>query len=92
MQILAAMWEFPTFERFAQVRCPVLVIPTRPKLPVPDEQKPFLAAKQQGIERLEQINPSAQVQWFEDTIHDIPLQRPEQLAEIIQAFIHKHTS
>lgn len=90
MQILAAMWEFPTFERFAQVRCPVLVIPTRPKLPVPDEQKPFLAAKQQGIERLKQINPSAQVQWFVDTIHDIPLQRPEQLADAIEAFVNTH--
>ena len=90
MQILAAMWDFPTFERFAQVRCPVLVIPTRPKQPIPEEQQPFLTAKQQGIERLKQINPSAQVQWFEDTIHDIPLQRPEQLADAIKAFVKKH--
>lgn len=90
MQILAAMWEFPTFERFAQIHCPVLVIPARPKQPIPEEQQIFLAVKQQGIERLSQINPGAQVQWFEDTIHDIPLQRPEQLAEVIKAFVKKH--
>ena len=34
MQIVRAMWEFPTYARFAQVRCPVLALPAQPAPPL----------------------------------------------------------
>lgn len=92
MQILAAMWEFPTYQRFSQVRCPVLLIPAAPPQPIPTEALTFHKNKQAGIHHLTQLKPGLDVEWFENTIHDVPMQRPDRLAHSIQAFIHKHSS
>lgn len=92
MQILSAMWDFPTFDRFSQVRCPILVLAAAPMKPIPSEQTAFLANKQNGIQRLQEIRPDLHVEWFPDTIHDMPLQRPEQLAKAIQAFVAQNAS
>ncbi|MEO7002109.1 MAG: alpha/beta hydrolase [Ktedonobacterales bacterium] len=52
----------------------------------------FLAAKRQGAqtarERMTQA-PSVEVIWARDTVHDIPLQRPEQLAAWIGDFLRR---
>jgi pimeloyl-ACP methyl ester carboxylesterase len=45
----------------------------------------FLAAKRSGAEALLRHAPQARVIWMEETIHDIPLQRPAELAEVIAA-------
>jgi hypothetical protein len=45
----------------------------------------FLAAKRSGAEALPRHAPQARVTWMEETIHDIPLQRPAELAEVLAA-------
>jgi pimeloyl-ACP methyl ester carboxylesterase len=88
MQIVRAMWEFPTYKRFRSVDCPVLLLPARPPQPQSQHERDFLAAKERGVAKIQQIQPAAQVQWIEDSIHDIPLQRPAELADEILRFLH----
>lgn len=91
MQILAAMWEFPTYERFSQVRCPVLILPAAPPQPIPAEALAFFENKKAGTHRLKEIRPDLEIEWFENTIHDVPLQRPEKLAQSILTYVRRHT-
>jgi len=86
MQIVRAMWEFKTYERFQHLHCPVLIIPARPSEPRTEPERQFLAAKERGIARAQQIIPQLQIHWVQDSIHDIPLQHPEELARLISDF------
>jgi pimeloyl-ACP methyl ester carboxylesterase len=43
-------------------------------------------AKRAGVERALALFPSATVTWFEDTMHDIPLQRPAELSAELARF------
>ncbi len=45
MQIVRAMWEFPTYARFAQVRCPVLALPAQPAPPLSSMEQEYLERK-----------------------------------------------
>ncbi|MBN1148537.1 MAG: alpha/beta hydrolase [Anaerolineales bacterium] len=86
MQIVRAMWEFKTYERYPRLRCPVLMLPTRPRKPNSEWEREFLAAKERGVAGAMQAISNLQVHWLEDTIHDAPLQRPVALAELIASF------
>lgn len=86
MQIVRAMWEFKTYEYFSRLGCPVLVVPAHPAEPHLPRDKEYLEFKQRGIARLSQLKHDMQVYWMEDAIHDIPLQRPEELANLIADF------
>jgi pimeloyl-ACP methyl ester carboxylesterase len=89
MQILRSIWEFQTFESMARVRCPacaVLALPFRSSDP---QEQDYLAAKQAGAERALQVKPDLELHWMEDTIHDIPLQRPAELGELIAGFARR---
>lgn len=87
MQIVRAMWEFQTYQRLQQVRCPVLAVPAVPAEPRTPAEAEFLAYKEHGALRAQQVLPGLKLHWMEDTIHDIPLQRPEALAGLISDFI-----
>jgi pimeloyl-ACP methyl ester carboxylesterase len=86
MQIVRAMWEFPTYERFRRVRCPALMIPARADGAHSAADQERRKAKELGIEAARERLPSLQVTWMEDSVHDIPLQRPEALAAEIARF------
>jgi pimeloyl-ACP methyl ester carboxylesterase len=86
MQIVDAMWLFDTFERFKQVRCPVLLVPARPGLPRSDAEGEYLAYKEKGVQYILGTVQNARVHWMDDAIHDIPLQHPAELAELLAAF------
>ena len=87
MQIVEAMWKFPTYARFKNVRCPVLAIPARSKMPVSEREIEFLNLKQTGLQRIKESCPQLQVRWMEDSVHDFPLQRPERFADWVTEFI-----
>lgn len=86
MKIVRAMWEFQTYVAYSGVRCPVLLVPAHPGEVMTQEQKDFLMLKEQGVRRITGANPGVRVEWMQDSIHDIPLQRPVELAELIAAF------
>lgn len=86
MRILRAIWDFKTFERFSQLRCPTLMIPARPPAPLSEFEQNWIAAKERGVALAQQTIQNLQVAWMDDTIHDIPLQRPAELARLITDF------
>jgi len=86
MQIVRSIWDFPTFEYFPKVRCPALVIPARPPQPMAATDQDYLAAKERGVAQAQAVMRNLTVQWMDDTIHDIPLQRPHELAKAIADF------
>ena len=86
LQILRSIWEYPTYARFAQVRCPVLMVPASPPGPLDADDLTHLELKQQGITEAQARIGDLHVHWMEDTIHDIPLQRPTELAGLIVDF------
>lgn len=86
MRIVRSIWDFKTYDHFARVRCPVLMIPARPKEPHSPPDQAYLQAKQRGIARAQQEIKDLRVAWMADTIHDIPLQRPNELADLIADF------
>jgi pimeloyl-ACP methyl ester carboxylesterase len=87
MQIVRAMWEFPAYQRYRQVRCPALMIPARPPAGDSADMQEYLALKQRGILNAQEMIASLNVYWMEDSVHDIPLQRPAALAKLIIEFI-----
>ena len=82
LQIIDAMWDQPTFDLYRQVQCPVtLIVAEQEQLREPWEG--FRQARQEGIDTIKALCPDIQVIRMPDTIHDIPLQRPDRLAEEI---------
>jgi len=86
MQIVRSLWDYPTYRRFSLVRCPVLMLPAQPPAPVSDRDQAYLIMKREGILKAQEIIDHLQVHWMEDSLHDIPLQRPQALGEIIAQF------
>jgi len=83
MQVVRALWEQRPSELLPQLRCPVLLLPARRSADAPE----LRAARAAGVERALALQPRARVRWFEETVHDVPLQRPEELAREIQTFV-----
>jgi len=81
LQIIGAMWDQPTLDLYRRVRCPVKLIVAEQQ--AGEERQTFFAMRNEGIARIQAIAPSVQVVRMPDTIHDIPLQRPRDLAEEI---------
>jgi pimeloyl-ACP methyl ester carboxylesterase len=77
MQVVRAMWEQRPADLLARVQCPILILPAR-QTTEPTEMN---SAKAAGIARALEVQPRARVRWFDDTVHDVPLQRPEELAD-----------
>ncbi len=86
MQIVRAMWEFKTYDRYQRLRCPALVVPARMSEPLSEREAGFIASKERGAAYLLAHHEKVAVQWMEDSIHDIPLQRPAELAKTIFTF------
>jgi pimeloyl-ACP methyl ester carboxylesterase len=78
MQVVDALYEQRPSAIYARVACPVLLLPA-----ASDE---FAALKHPAVDLAAERLPDARVVWFEDTMHDIPLQRPEALAAELARF------
>ena len=82
MQVVRAMWEQRPSELLPRVTAPLLIMPTRQASDAPE----MLANKSAGVQRALELQPAARVRWFEDTVHDVPLQRPDEVAAELLAF------
>lgn len=85
MKIAREIWEQDTAVLWDRVHCPVLMVPA-----LKESQDPrsilWTKAKLQGIETAKRKLKSAMVVPMEDTIHDVPIQRPQELAAAIIEF------
>ncbi len=82
LKVVRALWEHRPVDLLREVRCPVLVLPARQE----NDPLEMRLAKESGAERATAVQPLARVRWFDDTIHDVPLQRPDELAAELRAF------
>jgi pimeloyl-ACP methyl ester carboxylesterase len=84
MQVVRALWEQRPSELCAHVRCPVLFIGAEREGSA--RTREWLEMKRESITRMAKLLPRCEVRWFENTIHDIPLHRPAELAQAIEEF------
>lgn len=93
MRILRAMWDQDAATLYPAVRAPVLYVlaePPHAEGPAGERADAFLAAKRRGIDEARQLlvnSPRVEVEWMTNTVHDVPLQRPEALAACISRFL-----
>lgn len=85
MQIVRALWEHKPSELYSNVRCPVLLVPAWQE-PKDERTAMFMEMKRSSLEQALALIPHAKVLNMEDTIHDIPLHRPQELARAIVEF------
>jgi pimeloyl-ACP methyl ester carboxylesterase len=87
LAIVRGMWLFETYAQFARVRCPILAIPARPPKPWDESERGFMRLKEKGAETAARMGVDIRVHWMDDTVHDVPLHRPEALVEKIVRFV-----
>jgi pimeloyl-ACP methyl ester carboxylesterase len=81
MQVVDALWDQRPEALFPLVDCPVLLCPAGG--PADGDRA---GVKRDAAGRALALFPSATLTWFEDTMHDIPLQRPAELAAELARF------
>ncbi len=94
MQILRSLWETDNYALAEKVSCPVLMIsaetnPSPDFVPENEKEATWLKAKRDGAQKLKNAlvnSPRAEFVIMSNTIHDIPLQRPAELAKLIFDF------
>jgi pimeloyl-ACP methyl ester carboxylesterase len=86
LKILRSLWEQKPSALWSRVRCPILLVPSTRDHPDP-RNAVWMEHKRKGIALAEQRAPSLEVVWMDDTIHDVPLQRPAELAGAIRSFL-----
>lgn len=91
MQIVHAMWDFKTYTHYSRLKCPVLMVPAVPAPDAPPRDQKYLASKERGLQRAEQLIPNLQIERMQ-SIHDIPLQHPQALAQRILQFAGQLTT
>ncbi len=81
MRIIDALWEHRPSELYAHVRQPVLIMPARRK----GDQSPGARRfrREESVATAASRLPVSKTVWLEDSIHDVPLQRPELVAGVI---------
>lgn len=82
LKIVSAMWDQPTFDLYNQVRCPILVIVAEQDATT-EQQRMMQQARNEGLARIQSLNSNVTIIRMPNTIHDIPLQRPQKLFEEI---------
>jgi pimeloyl-ACP methyl ester carboxylesterase len=87
MRIVRALWEQDAEQLYPQVHCPTLFLPCIPPEPHDEMAVNFLYFKHEGAALAERLLPGAKVEWLPDSIHDVPLQRPEVVAMKIVEFV-----
>ena len=87
MQIVRAMWEFKTYLAMEKLMCPVLAVPAQPEQAKSGGGDEFYRLKQEGIHRAAEILSDLRVSWMADSVHDIPLQHPDKLVQLLVDFV-----
>jgi pimeloyl-ACP methyl ester carboxylesterase len=82
MQVVDALYGQRLPDLYPLVDCPVLLCPAAD----PADGDAHAEAKRGAAVRASGLLPSATLTWFEDTMHDIPLQRPAELAAELARF------
>lgn len=85
-RLLRSMWEQRTFELMEKVAVPALILPVRWQ---GKDDPQYMALKEAGAAQAEELIPDVEVVWLDDTIHDVPLQKPHLVADQIKKFLRE---
>ena len=85
MRVIEAFWEHKPSLLYSQVECPVLLMPARQTNADPERARRFRGEEAIALAE-ERLRRSSTV-WLEDSIHDVPLQRPGLVADVIRGHI-----
>jgi pimeloyl-ACP methyl ester carboxylesterase len=85
IRIIEALWEHHPSALFPQVSCPALIMPARQQRDAAGQQRALLRAD--TVAAAESLLPKGKTVWLEDSIHDVPIQRPELVAEVIKSHV-----
>jgi pimeloyl-ACP methyl ester carboxylesterase len=84
MTIAHTLWAQRTWDLYERVSCPVTLLLARGMASDPS----FTSMKESAVERIRERRSDVRVEWLE-SVHDIPLLKPEELATaIVDAFTH----
>ena len=86
IRIIEALWDHHPPALFPQVECPVLIMPARRQGDPAAAERNERRAK--SVASAAELLPLGKVVWLEDSIHDVPVQRPELVAGVIKEHIH----
>ena len=85
MRVIEAFWEQKPSRLYSGVECPVLLMPARQTDPDPELARRH--RKEEAIAMAEERLRRSSTAWLEDSIHDVPLQRPALVASVIRDHI-----
>ena len=85
-RIIEALWDHKPSELYPNVRCPVLLMPARQKGDDSPQARRF--RREESIARAESLLPRGKTVWMENSIHDVPIQRPQLVASTISTHIN----
>jgi len=88
MKIARAIFEQRPSELLPQVECPVLILPAV-REPAGEEERRWQEYRQHGIAAIKAARPNVEIRPMLDSIHDVPIQRPRELADVVAAFAAK---
>jgi len=86
LRIIEALWDHRPVQLYKQVQCPVLIMPAR--------QQADPSTQDRGQRRMfsvgeaEEMLPNSKTVWLENSVHDVPIQRPELVAEVLKSHIN----
>ena len=87
IRIIEALWDHHPPQLYPRVECPVLLLPARQwGNPAAAER---LERREASVEAAAGSIPRSKVVWFEDSVHDVPLQRPELVASAVKEHIQE---
>lgn len=84
MRLARALWEHRPSRIYEKVSVPTLVIPAEASGVPADPER--LRWKRQAVSLAEQRLPRGRILWMRDSIHDVQLQRPAELAAVLTQF------
>ncbi len=85
LRIIDALWEHHPPQLYPKVSCPVLILPAR--MQNDDSVAARAMRRESSVAVAEKALPRGKTVWLEDSIHDVPVQRPELVAELIREHI-----
>jgi pimeloyl-ACP methyl ester carboxylesterase len=87
MQIVRAMWDFPLYRAYSNVRCPVVMLPVRPAASAGVRELAHYDVKLRGLEQAARRIRPLHVRWLDETVHDVLLHRPGLVAQEVILFV-----
>jgi pimeloyl-ACP methyl ester carboxylesterase len=90
MEIAREIYGLRPMDLLSGLACPVMAISCR-REPGTDTERAWQERREDALEQVRREAPSVRVVVMEDTIHDVPVQRPQALAEALISFFSEVT-